>query len=101
MRRFFSLFFLALFLFPFAEIGIHGFSHRNEEVCFVRGTKHIHNLEHSCPICDINVPIWGMLPENVALPEVASFTSIYSEYGFCFFPAANDFNYSPRGPPIV
>jgi len=100
-RNLYSILFLAIFLFPYVETGVHDFSHRNDEVCFVHGAKHIHSLEHSCAICDLVLPVSGTLPETTVVPQSDFITTDYCSFVSSFFSSSVDPGYSPRGPPVV
>jgi len=50
-KKYFSVFFLALLLFPMVEKQVHAYEHRDDIHCSATD-KHFHTLEHSCSICD-------------------------------------------------
>jgi hypothetical protein len=51
IKKYLSLFFLVLFLFPMVEKEAHAFLHSTDEHC-VASDFHFHKLEHHCAICD-------------------------------------------------
>src|SRR5687768_4611960 len=50
LKKFLSVFFLLLFLFPLVEKELHAFEHSNDIHCN-ENDKHFHTLEHNCSIC--------------------------------------------------
>ena len=54
IKKYFSLFFLFLFLFPLVEKEVHALQH-NMDVHCTASDIHLHQLEHHCAICDFTV----------------------------------------------
>jgi hypothetical protein len=54
IKKYLSLFFLLLFLFPMAEKGWHAFEHQADEHCEATD-KHFHKQGHSCSLCDFTI----------------------------------------------
>ena len=54
ITKYLSLFLLSLFLFPMAEKGVHALEHSTDIYC-TAGSKHFHNIEHNCAICDFSI----------------------------------------------
>jgi len=50
-KKYYSLFFLFLLLFPMVEKQVHAFEHRDDIHCSATD-KHFHALEHNCAVCD-------------------------------------------------
>jgi hypothetical protein len=50
-KKYCSIIFLFLFLFPLVEKEIHAIEHADDVHCSA-SDKHFHELEHSCSICD-------------------------------------------------
>lgn len=87
LKKYYSLFFLFLLLFPMVEKQAHAFEHRDDIHCSATD-KHFHELEHHCNICDYTStdsnPVaehhisffigeirfsYFSLPENIHTPE--------------------------------
>lgn len=100
MKGIFSLFILAIFLFPVAEIDIHQLSHRNDFHCSANNS-HIHTAEHHCHLCDIIndnfvAPVLDHIIFVINEPAIASI--FFSEN--LYFPQNKDFQ-PLRGPPAL
>jgi hypothetical protein len=54
VKTYLSFFFLFLFLFPQAEKAIHNISHADDFHCTVKSGAHLHELSHTCDLCDYN-----------------------------------------------
>jgi hypothetical protein len=54
IKKYLSLFLLALFLFPSVEKQLHAFEHLSDSHC-TSANKHFHPLEHNCSICDFTI----------------------------------------------
>ena len=54
-KKYCSIIFLFLFLFPLVEKEIHAIEHADDVHCSA-SDKHFHELEHSCSICDYTMP---------------------------------------------
>lgn len=100
INKYFSFFFLLLFLFPLAEKQAHAFEHESDPHCLATD-KHFHSEEHHCSICDFTVTDSGTLTEN-------NFTFIVTDFELSFDPFNENknclqfFHHLPsRAPPIV
>lgn len=51
-RTYLSLFFFALFIFPYVQKGMHDLEHASEVHCTDRSGTHLHELSHACSLCD-------------------------------------------------
>jgi len=51
LKKILSVCFLLLFIFPFAEKGIHDYFHVDASQC-THADKHFHASEHHCELCD-------------------------------------------------
>jgi hypothetical protein len=98
--KYFSIFFLLLFLFPLAEKQAHAFQHHNDLHCSATN-KHFHSEEHICSICDFNTTDSNTLSENY-------FSFVVTCFDLSFTPFAEStnslqpFHHLPsRAPPIV
>lgn len=99
-KKYFSIFFLFLFLFPLAEKEIHALEHKADIHCGATD-KHFHSVEHNCSICDFTNTTTTSAPET-------SSQFIISFQQFSFLPfiesitTANAFHHLPaRAPPVV
>ena len=54
IKQIVSFFLLSLFLFPMVEKEVHEAIHSADVHC-TAGSKHFHNLEHHCSICDFTI----------------------------------------------
>jgi len=64
LRTYRAFLLLALFLFPFIQIGMHDIEHGNDFHCNERSSQHFHALEHHCSVCDEVYSI-GNQPEAI------------------------------------
>mgnify|MGYP001595641217 CR=1 FL=1 len=101
IKKYLSLFLLLLFLFPQVEKGLHDFSHREDAHCSSKTEKHIHKVEHSCFICDFNIPVSNIPTEQKYDIVLAVNTAYYSEYTESASLSDVDYRFSPRAPPLV
>jgi hypothetical protein len=99
-KKYLSIFFLFLLLFPLAEKSIHGLEHQKDIHCTAI-EKHFHEQEHSCSICDFTLIDSNVFPEK----QVAFLIAIQN---FSFLPFSQKLNipheYSnlpSRGPPTI
>ncbi|MBL7884722.1 MAG: hypothetical protein JNL69_11680 [Bacteroidia bacterium] len=98
-KKYCSILFLILFLFPQVEKEIHAFEHLNDFHCTATD-KHFHELEHACSICDYTLSSSTETPQNnfiIVLVEHNHFYSLYTPsvtipFSFQDIPA--------RGPPL-
>ena len=100
VKKYFSLFFLLLFLFPTVETQLHAFEHASDVHCQASG-KHFHTQEHHCAICDFTAT-----NSNLVTDEPVSFT--LPEKTFSFRPLCESvhtpatFRHScGRAPPVI
>lgn len=100
LKKYYSLFFVLLFLYPMVEKEFHAFEHQNDTHC-AAADKHFHALEHSCSICDYTV-----IKLSSSIPCDVEF--IISESVFSFLPygtnepVVSSFAHLPsRAPPFV
>ena len=100
IKKYFSLFFLFLFLFPMVEKEIHALEHKADIHCSATD-KHFHSLEHNCSVCDFTNT------NTITTPETSS-EFIISANDFSFLPfiessfTSSSFHLLPaRAPPIV
>ncbi|MGZ4053703.1 MAG: hypothetical protein ACXVPY_08135 [Bacteroidia bacterium] len=63
VKKYVSIFFLFLFLFPTIEKQVHAFEHSADSHCTATD-KHFHTLEHSCSICDFTITDSNQAPET-------------------------------------
>lgn len=51
LKKIFAIFSLVIFIFQFAEIGVHRYIHGNDFHCTAT-SHHFHTAEHHCSLCD-------------------------------------------------
>jgi len=100
LKKYCSILFLFLFLFPQVEKEIHAFEHLDDVHCTATD-KHFHELEHTCSICDYTHSNSTESPQNnykVILVENNYYYNLYT-------PSVNiphSFQDIPtRAPPVV
>jgi len=63
LKKYLTIFFLFLLLFPNIEKGVHAFEHHNEVHCSITD-HHFHELESECAICDYTPSVSNDIPSN-------------------------------------
>src|ERR1022692_3269819 len=53
--QFISVFLCFALLAPVVERSLHSWEHRNDAHC-TSSSKHLHSLEHTCSLCDYELP---------------------------------------------
>ncbi len=100
-KRYFSLFLLGIFLFAYAEKGVHDILHLNDIHCHALDQKHYHNQEHHCYICDFNFSIFDGTGASLKAPS-GSFqynnSILFIEQQISVQPCTVSFD---RGPPSL
>jgi hypothetical protein len=100
LKKYCSVFFLFLFLFPLAEKEMHALEHSSDAHC-TASDIHLHSLEHHCAICDFTITDSDK-PTDIAVHfilSVSSFSfqqlteSVHTPSAFQDLPS--------RAPPIV
>jgi hypothetical protein len=99
-KKYCSIIFLFLFLFPLVEKEMHALEHADDVHCSA-SDKHFHELEHSCSICDYSVP-----DSNEPAQELFSFVAPIIHFTYISQNeddlASSRFYYLPsRAPPII
>lgn len=100
-KKYLSLFFLFLFLFPQVEKAVHDFHHRDDLHCSEKKSVHFHEQEHVCSVCDYTIPVFNTPIEQEFDFALSVCSSNYFEYIESAPLSNNDYNFSPRAPPIV
>jgi hypothetical protein len=100
VKKYISFFFLFLFLFPTIEKQIHAWEHSADEHC-TSTSKHFHNLEHSCSICDFTITDSNAAPETEVQFVISSKPFLFHS----FFESVNTLaafqDLPSRAPPIA
>jgi hypothetical protein len=101
LRKYISVFALAVFLFPMVVEEAHSFSHRNDKHCTEKTSRHFHKAEHHCPICDF-VPVTSDKPflPNQITGNVICTTATFS-FAQTFVVVKHNYNFSLRAPPTI
>ncbi len=84
LKKYLSIFFLFLLLFPLAEKSIHGLEHEKDVHCTAI-EKHFHEQEHSCSICDFTITDSNSL----------------SNTGFVFTLTSQSFSFQPFSQSVI
>ena len=100
-KKYVGLFLLLIFLYPFVEKGIHDFEHRNDFHCSTKSEKHLHEIAHSCAVCDFTVPISNHPLANKVKAILIETTFFYSNYISSIVLYGAEYTLSPRAPPLV
>lgn len=99
IRKYFSIFTLAVFLFSLLAVNIHVFSHHDEAKC-LSSQKHIHEKEHNCSLSDYNNnPQADDEPETQTV-QTPWRTFIFTIFFNLFISKESSEKSSPRAPPI-
>jgi hypothetical protein len=101
LRKYISVFALAVFLFPMVVEAAHTYEHRNDKHCTEQSSRHFHKAEHHCPICDY-VPVTSDKPFhcNNILADVVFTTATFS-FHQTFVVVKHNYNFSLRAPPTI
>ena len=100
-RKIVGFFLLILFILPLVTKTVHDFGHRNDFHCAEKSAQHIHELEHSCSLCDYQSPV------SASADLCCNFFVLNSKSVVLDIPVitANDsplfFRLSSRGPPVL
>jgi hypothetical protein len=100
-RKYLSLFLLSIFAWPLVEKGIHDFSHADDEHCTSRTAYHIHDQQHQCSLCDLDItsPLTPSHTDDVVIAETPVACLFYF-HPAGFVPSPH-FSFSLRGPPLA
>ncbi len=99
-KKYISLFFLSLFLFPLVEKEFHAIEHAYDVHCNATD-KHFHELEHTCSICDYTITDSFSTPKNDIqfVISINHFEFVWDEVNI-YSPSA--FSDTPlRAPPVA
>ena len=99
-RKYSALLLLALFVYPYIEKGIHDLEHADDFHC-TSSTKHFHEGEHSCSICDYITPD-STEPSALHFSLSATvFEELIISYTISGIISAPDYFFSLRAPPAL
>lgn len=100
-RKIFSLSLLVLFVLPLVTKSVHDFGHRNDFHCSEKSSKHLHEQEHNCSLCDYQSPVSHAI-DFTCNPVVLNSQPVLLDIPVL---ANNDtplfFRLSSRGPPAL
>lgn len=101
IKKYFSLFFLLLFLFPQVEKGIHDFTHGTGSHC-KELSLHFCEKEHSCTLCDYQITpaIKSIVPFSTSFPIVEKEITFIIPITI-FLSQELKYNLPSRAPPIA
>ncbi len=100
LKRFLSLCFLLVFLFPILKKGIHDANHLDDTHC-VATDKHFHSLEHNCPICDYTNNYNSTTPETSYIFIIAVQNFSFEPFVDIRFSSSACLHLTARAPPTV
>ncbi len=55
IKRYLSIFFLFLFVFPYVQKGVHDLEHSSDIHCADKSSAHFHETSHTCSLCDYTI----------------------------------------------
>lgn len=100
VKKYISLFFLFLLIFPLAEKVIHSHEHLQDVHCNAI-EKHFHEQEHECSICDFTITESNSLPSNEIRFVVSSQSFSFNEFLQSVNISHAYSNLPSRAPPIA
>jgi hypothetical protein len=98
-QRFVSVLLCLALLAPAIERSIHSWDHRNDFHC-VSSSKHLHGAEHSCSLCDYELPAQEAGLLSSALRFYSRVSLQITCYTACFSSGSVIFSTS-RAPPTA
>ncbi len=101
IKKYCSIFFLLLFLFPAAEKEFHAYKHIGESHCNERAAKHFHEAEHHCSICDFTSTDSNTPAKSQYTAVIAVSNSFYNPFAESVNTPNAFQNLPSRAPPIV
>ena len=100
LKKYISVFFLLLFLFPLIEKEAHAFEHITDTHC-TANQKHFHSLEHHCILCDfISTDSNKPADAHYQFVRVAE-TFLFQSYTECVNIPDAFYNLPARAPPLA
>ncbi|HNQ61753.1 MAG TPA: hypothetical protein PKJ62_05135 [Bacteroidia bacterium] len=100
MKKYLSLLFLGLFLFPLISEQVHIYEHSNDERCSTKGT-HYCISDHHCTLCDF-VQLTSCDPKSEGDTQLIFAYSVpFVEFYQSVVLSQNSFNFSLRAPPAL
>jgi hypothetical protein len=100
LKKYISVFFLLLFLFPLAEKELHAFEHSDDIHCS-ESDKHFHSLEHHCSICSFTFTSSEEPIEIADALILFSSTFSYTPSINCVYELNTIDHSGSRAPPII
>lgn len=100
-RKYIAVFALATFLFPMVVEAAHTYEHRTDKHCTEKTSKHFHEAEHHCFICDF-VPAVSDKPNhynNITINVV--YTTVSFSLYQSFVVTKPHYFFSLRAPPSI
>ena len=101
LKPWFSVFLLAIFLFPTIVKEVHTVNHEKRFHCDANGDQHLHTLHHDCNLCDFVIPVVSA-PSSF---QTHFFLTHFAEYSFphqveFYFSSSRFSSPSLRAPPV-
>jgi hypothetical protein len=101
LKSVFSVFLLAVFLFPTIVKEVHTVNHEKRFRCDANGEQHLHVQHHDCTLCDFVLPVVSSASDIELNFSLFSFASV-------IFPGRGEFYFSSyqfssaqlRAPPV-
>src|SRR3972149_5576669 len=100
-KKYLSLFFFSLFLFPYMQKEIHDLERPSAIHCTDKSSAHLHELSHTCSLCDYNIgkTITPVDPSEFGLVQVSS-SFLFSEIEATSFESVK-YLFLLRAPPVL
>src|ERR1035437_8996944 len=100
LKSCFSVFLLAIFLFPTVVKEVHIVNHEKRFHCDAHGEQHLHIQHHDCTLCDFVLPVVSS-PSNVGdnLSLFCLAENIFPRQAVIYFSSSQFSSPSLRAPP--
>lgn len=99
LKKLFALVLCVGLLAPVIEKSIHSYGHRNDVHC-TSASKHFHELEHSCSVCDYELPAQLVQSSFYDFKVYSRSIQFVNKYRNCFT-AGDLFFAASRAPPVI
>ena len=98
----FSVFFIAVFLFPTIVKEIHSVNHEKVFQCDAKGEMHLHTQHHDCTLCDFVLPVVfapSKVEHNLTATNFAEY--VFPHQTEIYFPVSQFSSALLRAPPAI
>jgi len=102
LKSCFSVFLLAVFLFPTVVKEVHIVNHEKRFHCDANGEQHLHTQHHDCTLCDFVLPVVSS-PSNVDnnFSLFCFAETIFPRQAYVYFSSSRLSSTSLRAPPVI